>query len=260
MKLKLDEDGHVVVQDGKPIYVHEDGKEVAFDAPGTSATISRLNGEAKSHREAKEAAEAKLKAFDGLDDADAARQALETVANIDAKKLIDAGKVDEIKAEAVKAYKDQLTAAQKSHAEEMNTLKQERDDIRNQYHAETIGTRFASSKFIGDKTILPGPAAQKIFGDHFKIEDGKLIAYDASGNKIYSRSKPGEVADFEEAIETVIGSYAYRDNILKGTGGGSGSEGNQRDGGGGKTLTRAEYEADPSSSAAKLKDGYTLTD
>lgn len=32
MKLKLDENGYVVVQDGKPVYVHDDGKEVAFDA------------------------------------------------------------------------------------------------------------------------------------------------------------------------------------------------------------------------------------
>lgn len=27
MKLKLDDQGHVVVQDGKPVYVHDDGKE-----------------------------------------------------------------------------------------------------------------------------------------------------------------------------------------------------------------------------------------
>ena len=67
MKLKLDENGHVVVQDGKPVYVHDDGKEVAFDALQTVATITRLNGEAKTHREAKEQFEAQAKAFEGLD-------------------------------------------------------------------------------------------------------------------------------------------------------------------------------------------------
>ena len=50
MKLKLDEQGHVVLQDGKPVYIHDDGKEVAFDAPATVATITRLNGEAKVQR------------------------------------------------------------------------------------------------------------------------------------------------------------------------------------------------------------------
>jgi uncharacterized protein with von Willebrand factor type A (vWA) domain len=31
MKLKLDEAGHVVVSDGKPVYLADDGKEIVFD-------------------------------------------------------------------------------------------------------------------------------------------------------------------------------------------------------------------------------------
>ena len=81
MKLKLDENGHVVVSDGKPVYVHDDGKEIPFDAPAAMQKISGLNAEANQHREAKEAAEAKLKAFDGIEDASAALKALETVKN-----------------------------------------------------------------------------------------------------------------------------------------------------------------------------------
>src|SRR3546814_12734191 len=47
------------VQDGKPVYVEDDGKELAFDAVGTRTTISRQNGQAKTHRERAEAAEGK---------------------------------------------------------------------------------------------------------------------------------------------------------------------------------------------------------
>ena len=48
MKLKLDENGHVVVQDGKPVYVHDDGKEVASAdllavAMGTGFCFSRVS-------------------------------------------------------------------------------------------------------------------------------------------------------------------------------------------------------------------------
>jgi hypothetical protein len=78
MKLKFDDKGAVVVQDGKPVYSMEDGKEVAFDAPATCDTINRLNGEAEQHREQKEAAETKLKAFDCIEP-EAARKALDTV-------------------------------------------------------------------------------------------------------------------------------------------------------------------------------------
>ena len=76
MKLKLDENGHVVVSDGKPVYINDEGKEIAFDVAGTVATISRLNGEAKSHRERAETAEGALKAFEGIQDPKAALQSL----------------------------------------------------------------------------------------------------------------------------------------------------------------------------------------
>lgn len=33
MKLKLTKDGHAVVKDGKPVYVHANGREEAFDTP-----------------------------------------------------------------------------------------------------------------------------------------------------------------------------------------------------------------------------------
>ena len=53
MKLKLDANGHVVVENGMPVYIHDDGKEIAFDAAQAVSKISSLNGEAKTHREGK---------------------------------------------------------------------------------------------------------------------------------------------------------------------------------------------------------------
>lgn len=114
MKLKTVEvDGkqYAEVQDGKPVYVEDDGKEIAFDAVGTRAAITRLNGEAKQHRERAEKAEKIAKDFEGIEDPAAARKALETVANLDAKKLVDAGEIEKVKAEIGKAYDTKLTEA-----------------------------------------------------------------------------------------------------------------------------------------------------
>lgn len=208
MKLKLDEAGHAVVQDGKPVYVDDAGKDIAFDAPATIATIARLNNEAKTHREGKEAAETKLKAFEGIEDPVAAKKALDTVKNLDGKQLLDAGKVEEIKNAAIAAVEEKY----KPVVEENNKLKGE-------LHGEKIGGAFARSKFIGDKVAVPADIVQARFGQNFKLEDGKVIAYDASGNKLFSRAKPGEPAEFEEALELLVDSYAYKDQILKGTGG-----------------------------------------
>lgn len=227
MELKLDESGNAVLLDGKPVYVHADGKEAAFDAPATVATISRLNAEAKSHREAKEAAETRLKAFEGIEDGEAARKAIETVRNIKDGELIAAGKVEEIKAAAKKAAEEQVAATNKAHAEELAKLRGEHDALVSRYHGEKIGSAFSGSAFVKDKTLLPPPVAQATFGGNFKVEDGKILAYDAQGNKIFSRSRPGEDANFEEAVEILVETSPYRDQILKGnSGGGGGTRGN----------------------------------
>lgn len=261
MKLKLDDASHVVVQEGKPVYVYDDGREVAFDAPATVAKISQLNGEAKGHREAKEAAEAQLKRFEGIEDPDAARSALATVKNIDDKKLIDAGKADEVKAAAIRAVQDQAAAAQKALEDQIKTVTANRDEVLNRYNSEKIGGAFKGSKFISEKAAIPADFMEARFGHSFKVEDGQVVAYDSVGNKIYSRARPGELADFDEALETLIERYPDRDRILKGDqNGGSGAR--QTNGNaGGKVMVRTEFNSlQPTEQAARMRDGWTVKD
>lgn len=239
------------VQNGMPVYLDE-GKERAFDAPGTIQTISRLNGEAKGHREAKEAAEAKLKQFAGIEDPEGAMKALETVANLDAKKLIDAGEVEKVKAEITKAFESKMAEKDEKIGGLESTL-----------NKEVIGGSFARSKFISDKVAVPVDLIQAQFGKHFSLDGGNIVAKDANGNQIYSASNPGEVASFDEALETIVNGYAHRDSILKGTGNsGSGTEhGNGGGNGGPKTITRAQFDGmDQADRAAKMKEGFKVVD
>ena len=207
-----------VNEHGLPIYVHDDGKEVAHDAPQTVATISRLNGEATTNRERYEKAESSLKAFEGIEDPAAAKKAMETLKNFDDKKLVDAGEVEKVKAEAIKAVEEKYAP-----------IVQERDAFQTQLHNELIGGGFARSKYIQDNIAVPVDMVQAQFGKSFKIEEGKVVAYGTDGQKIYSRARPGEVADFDEALESLVGGYQYKDSILKG----SQSQGGGFQGGGG---------------------------
>ena len=214
-----------VNEQGLPIYVHDDGKEVPFDAPQTIAKIGQLNAEAKGHREAKEQAEASLKAFEGLD-AGKAKQALQTVQNLDAKKLVDAGEVDKVKAEITEALKQ-------TYEPQLKQLTQERDQVQLQLHQELIGGGFARSKYIQNNIAVPVDMIQATFGHNFKIEDGKVVGYDANGQKLYSRTQPGELAGMDEALETLVGGYPHKALIIKGnasTGGNFGGTGGQMQG------------------------------
>ena len=53
MKLKLDENGHVVVKDGFPVWVAEDGAEIAYNVPDLVNKIppsTRNQPDAQGHR------------------------------------------------------------------------------------------------------------------------------------------------------------------------------------------------------------------
>lgn len=211
MKLKLDENGNVVVQDGKPVYTHDDGKDIPFDAVGTVATITRLNGEAKNHRMRAETAESSLAAFAGITDPALALKAMETVKNLDDKKLVDAGEVERVKAEAIKAYEERYAP-----------VVAENETLKGQLNSHLVGSAFSSSKFIADKFAAEGPAgvdiARSLFGNSLRVEEGKVIGYGADGQKLFSRVKPGELASAEEAIELLVEAYPHKDHILRGPG------------------------------------------
>lgn len=247
MKLKLTPEGLAVVQDGKPVYVHDDGKEVAFDAVGTVATITRLNAEAKGHRERAEAAEAAAKQFAGIDDPAKARKALEMVANLDQKKLVDAGEKDRAIAEAIKAVEDRYAPTVK-----------EAETLKSQLHSFMVGGAFARSKYIAEKFATKGPAgveiAQALFGNRLKVEDGKVVAYDMNGAKLYSRARPGELADTEEAIELLVESHPHRDHLIAGSGSSGG--GTKPSGGSGFNGSKGKLDGSPEERTAYFESKY----
>lgn len=254
MKLKMIEiEGkqYAEIADGKPIYVHDDGKEAPFDVTGTVSTISRLNGEAKGHRERAEAAEKALKGFEGIESADDARKALETMKNLDAKKLVDAGEVEKVRAEAIKAIEDKYAPVIK-----------ERDSLQSALVSEKIGGSFARSKLIAEKLAIPADLVESRFGSQFKLEDGNVVAYDSTGNKLFSRANPGELAKFDEALEIIIDQYPHRDNILKSSGAsGSGAHGGSQGQSGSKAIPRSAFESmAPAQRMAHIKGGGSITD
>lgn len=254
MPFKYDAEGKIVTQDvggvHLPVFIQKDGKEAPFDGDSTVTTIGRLNYEAQGHRERADKAETKLKTYDGLEDPDAARKALQTVQNLDDKKLVDAGEVEKVKAEAIKSVRA-----------EFEPVVAERDQFKKDLYSEKIGGAFARSKFIADKIAVPADMLQATFGSRFTIKDGKTVAVDANGHPIFSRTRHGEPADFEEALEIMVGDYAHKDSILKGTGAsGSGAGGSGGGGQGGKrTVTRAQFDAmDPSSKATAAREAQIV--
>ncbi|MCP4645845.1 MAG: hypothetical protein GY851_35705 [bacterium] len=217
MQLKLDDEGNAVLEEGKPVYTFEDGSEKGVDVGHMFGKITTLNTESKDHRLAAKAAKEALAVFEGLD-ADAARKALETVQNLDDKKLVDADQVGQIKAEM-----------EKVHAEKAQEFTKQIETLEGQIRSHLIGREFTNPELLEKYTFPTAAMAEAFFGPRFKVEDGRVVGYNQAGNQIFSREKAGEIADFAEALETMIAEHPDRDKFLRGSGNsGSGGTGNTK--------------------------------
>lgn len=246
MKLLFDGNNAPVIRNGMPVYLRDDGNEIEFDGAKAFSKIGQLTGENAAQRKRVEELSAKLKPYAdaNIEDPEAARAAMEKLRNIDDGKLIAAGKVEEIKAEAKKAAQEQVAAAAKAAAtreQELSGMLQKRTD---ELFAHMVGGNFASSKFVAEKCETPPSLLRATFGQNFKVEDGRTVGYDQNGNKIYSIKNPGDLADFDEAIESLVQSHPDRDRILKGSGAtGSGARNSGQVNAGKRTITRAQFDA-----------------
>jgi hypothetical protein len=222
MKLKtVDVNGtsYAVLGDGgAPLYVDGD-REFTVDGAAILAKLKAREGDLKGFKERAEVAEERLKAFEGIDDPETARTAIETVRNLKDGELVSAGKVDEIKAAARKSAEESVAAERRKYEKQLSETAAERDKYKVRLHNETVGNAFARSKFVSDKIAVPTDLVQAMFAKHFSVDDdGRLVATDGNGEKIVSRSNHVDPADFEEAIEHLVSDYPHRDAILKGAG------------------------------------------
>lgn len=237
MKLKTVEiDGKQyaeINEEGRVLY-DNDGKEFAFDAADTYSKIQQLTGEAKTNREAKQALESQLVEMTGK------------LEGVDLSKMVDAGKIDEVKAQLAESYQAKI-----------DEINQKYENLKNEYTGAKISSAFSDSAFIAEKLNLPPEVARATFAGNVKTEDGKIVLHDNDGQPIYSRQNPGSLADFDEGLGILVESLPYRDRILKplnhqGSGG-------DNQGGQARTISRAEFEkmsaSEQSEAAAGMRSG-----
>jgi len=252
---KKDADGKLELDGaGNPIYVNAGGVEASVKHD----TITTLMQEARQHRETAERAIAINRKYevDGkLLDPELAKKAIDTVGKIDAKTLIDAGKVDEVRAEMAKSYEGKIGELETKLGDSSKTISNMR-----------IDGVFKGSEFIADRVAMPRDFFESAMRSHFKDEDGKITAYDRSGNPIYSKKNVGELASPDEALELLVEMHPQKDTILKAPpAGGSGSGGGGGVRGRGAVMKRGDFDAlEPGekaqAGAAMAKGELTIAD
>lgn len=99
---------------------------------------------------------------------------------------------------------------------------------------------------------LPADMATSFFGDSFRLEGGKLVAVDSLGIQIYSPTRHGEAANFDEAFGQLVDRYEKKGMIQREPGAPAPTAATGQQQGTGSTITRAQFDSLPPASRAKF--------
>lgn len=269
MPWKMDGE-NIVVQDGHPVWVYDDGKESPFNAESALKKISDVTAESVGRKEKIREYETKLDALKGIDDpakfVEKANQALETVKNLDDKKLIDAKEVETLKASVAATFNEKISGMETAFAAKEQEYQEQVSKSQSTISDLLIRGQISQASFISDRTVLPPAVAFDVFKGNFKIEevDGehRAVAVRKDGTKIMSLKDPGSFASVNEALETLVSEHPDKDRLLKGAGGGGGTPpGNPQNNFTGKTVSRQSFNSMDHGQRAKfVKDGGRVTD
>ena len=191
-KLKKDENGVEVFTDDKPVYIDPDGKELPLDPVHMYTKIIDLGKESKEHREAAKAVSEQLKIFEGIDDLPdwkkQADEAMEKIQNFNDKDWLKAEKVEKLKEDMASSYTEKLSNAQKGF------------DLKESEYKDAISTKDAQMRKL-------------------------MITNLFSTSPYFSGTNPK--TNLPPAIAETYFGKNFKDQLLKGSSGGSGSGGGQ---------------------------------
>jgi len=210
MNYVLDENGNIKIgKNGQPLVKGADGKEYELDAIGNAAKLETVTKESNERRKKLSEVTADLEKASGDN-----KSLQQQVDAIDDKSKV---KINELKDEINSAWADKEKAWNNEKAEMENKL-----------FDATTGVKFATSEVVKG-LVLPPDIAKSTFGEFFKA-DGTAI--DANGNPLYSKEKPGEYAEFDEALTMLVDARPDKDSLLKASGasGGGGHKSGEGEG------------------------------
>jgi len=160
---------------------------------------------------------AKLAQFDGID-LDSVKELLKEKAERETAELEKRGEWDRLKAQMVEAHKAEVERIRAEAQTATATATERAAALEKRVQEATIGRSFSDSTFIREDLTLTPSKARIIYGPHFDVVDGKVIAYDkptGTADRTPLVDGDGEPLSFEKAIAKLVEIDPDRDNLLK---------------------------------------------
>lgn len=169
------------------------------------------------HKEAaKKAKEAEAALRESIGDLDLAevRQVLADKKAAEVKALEDRGEYERVKQSMAEQHKAEVAKLQ----QEIADLKGAKGASEQRISDLTVGTQFSQSEFVTGELVLPPAKARALYGEHFEIEDGKVVGYDkprGEANRTAIVDAYGQTVSFDEAMRKIIEADPEKDHLIK---------------------------------------------
>jgi len=166
----------------------------------------------QSQEEANQVKE-RLKAFDGIDP-EAVRKLLAEQKAAEEKALEDKGQFDTLRTRMAEEHQ-RATATLQEQLAAAQALVGAKDRVIDEL---SIGSQFSQSEFINTETTMPAAKARKLFGEHFDVVEGKVVAYDkprGEANRTPLVDQYGNNMAFNDAMRKIVESDPDKDHLLK---------------------------------------------
>lgn len=202
---KVNESGNLVLEDGKPVFILEDGQEVQVDYLAMRKKNHELTRENVDRKNENRRLKNRYESLEEIDDfsawLDETHKAREMMANYS-----DGQKASE---EQIKA---RIELGVKPWREKSDSLQKKLDETMRDLQAKTLRISFMSSKYAKENLEDPALVA-KLFKDNFAMREGRLVTLDENGNEgmeIYDETT------FDEALKLYVENSPFKASLLKG--------------------------------------------
>lgn len=179
--------------------------------------LTKAKDAAKQLETAKAELEAKLARFDGID-VDEVAKLLQERKDRETAELEKRGEWDRLKAQMLEAHTKELETIKSSSTGRVKELEDALSKHAKEIHELTIGRSFSESPFIREGLTLTPSKARVIYGSHFELQDGKVVAFDKPvgvAERTMLIDGDGNPLAFDKAIEKLVELDPDRDNLLR---------------------------------------------
>jgi len=191
-----------------------EGKESKKDEkPGVSDAEAKLMREVMQKKDKIKELETKIKNFDGINPEEV-RALLAEKKKQEEEALEKKGEYDRLRQRMADEHQAELKAVKNQFAEIADLNKSLKANI----EELTVGQAFANSNFISQETILTPGKARIIYGSHFDVEDGQVVAYDkprGASERTKLVDARGASLSFEESLKRIVDTDPDKDRMIR---------------------------------------------